>query len=93
MPLLYGEGSKAFIRLQHEILKQTDDESVFSWWDSHDIQTMDSRNAILADSPNWFDDCIGFCHFRMISRESDFRIKGRTLQLSGPLFKLAISKE
>ena len=26
MPLLYGEGSKAFVRLQHEIIKQSDDE-------------------------------------------------------------------
>jgi hypothetical protein len=30
MPLLYGEGQKAFIRLQEEILKQTDDESLFA---------------------------------------------------------------
>ncbi len=30
MPLLYGEGYKAFIRLQEEILKQTDDESIFA---------------------------------------------------------------
>lgn len=31
MPLLYGEGNKEFIRLQEEILKQTDDESLFAW--------------------------------------------------------------
>ncbi|KAL8926126.1 MAG: hypothetical protein Q9172_001913 [Xanthocarpia lactea] len=31
MPLLYGEGHKAFIRLQHEIAKVSDDESLFAW--------------------------------------------------------------
>lgn len=31
MPLLYGEGKKAFIRLQLEIIKKSDDESIFAW--------------------------------------------------------------
>ena len=31
MPLLYGEGRKAFFRLQSEIIKQSNDESVFAW--------------------------------------------------------------
>lgn len=31
MPLLYGEGEKAFIRLQEEILKESDDQSLFAW--------------------------------------------------------------
>lgn len=33
MPLLYGEGPKAFTRLQHEIVKNIDDESVYAWTD------------------------------------------------------------
>ncbi|KAK4637113.1 Vegetative incompatibility protein HET-E-1 [Fulvia fulva] len=31
MPLLYGEGDKAFLRLQQEIIRQSDDESIFAW--------------------------------------------------------------
>lgn len=31
MPLLYGEGKKAFIRLQQEIMKETHDFSLFAW--------------------------------------------------------------
>lgn len=31
MPLLYGEGSKAFARLQHEIIRFSSDESIFAW--------------------------------------------------------------
>jgi hypothetical protein len=30
MPLLYGEGARAFTRLQEEILKETDDQSLFA---------------------------------------------------------------
>jgi hypothetical protein len=31
MPLLYGEGKRSFIRLQEEILKVSDDYSIFGW--------------------------------------------------------------
>jgi hypothetical protein len=31
MPLLYGEGSKAFHRLQLEIIKSSTDQSIFAW--------------------------------------------------------------
>jgi hypothetical protein len=31
MPLLYGEGEKAFIRLQEEIIKESGDQSIFAW--------------------------------------------------------------
>lgn len=31
MPLLYREGQKAFVRLQLEIIKTSDDESIFAW--------------------------------------------------------------
>lgn len=31
MPLLYGEREKAFFRLQLEIIKNIDDESIFAW--------------------------------------------------------------
>ncbi|KAI4280416.1 MAG: hypothetical protein L6R35_005891 [Caloplaca aegaea] len=49
MPLLYGEGSKAFIRLQHEVLKQSSDDSIFAW--KSDSLT---RGATFALDPSWF---------------------------------------
>lgn len=33
MPLLYGEGRKAFLRLQESILRQSSDHSLFAWKD------------------------------------------------------------
>jgi hypothetical protein len=51
MPLLYGEGKKAFIRLQEEIMKVSDDHSVFAWKSSDPI----SHSGLLAASPEHFD--------------------------------------
>ena len=31
MPLLYGEGKRSFVRLQEEILKVSEDQSLFAW--------------------------------------------------------------
>ncbi|KAI0118735.1 heterokaryon incompatibility protein-domain-containing protein [Nemania sp. FL0031] len=37
MPLIYGEGRKAFLRLQEEIMKTTEDYSLFTWGMASDI--------------------------------------------------------
>ncbi|EAQ93854.1 hypothetical protein CHGG_02089 [Chaetomium globosum CBS 148.51] len=31
MPVIYGEGDKAFLRLQEEIIKRSDDHTIFAW--------------------------------------------------------------
>ena len=50
MPLLYGEGYKAFIRLQYEILQiQAHDESIFAWADAKTYHC-----GLLARSPAAF---------------------------------------
>jgi hypothetical protein len=51
MPLLYGEGKKAFIRLQEEIMKVSDDQSIFAWKSSDPI----SHSGLLATYPEHFD--------------------------------------
>lgn len=52
MPLLYGEGRKAFIRLQHEIIKQTNDDSIFAW--TSDPYLIYCHRGILAPWPTYF---------------------------------------
>jgi hypothetical protein len=54
MPMLYGEGSRAFQRLQEEILRSTDDESIFAWVDK-DAKD-DLLHGLLADGPKSFQD-------------------------------------
>jgi hypothetical protein len=50
IPLLYGEGERAFVRLQEEIMKITDDHSLFAW------RSIDNRGGLLATSPDAFVD-------------------------------------
>ncbi|KAE9380043.1 HET-domain-containing protein [Stipitochalara longipes BDJ] len=54
MPLLYGEGSKAFIRLQLEIMKVSDDDSLFAWTDWSIQATPSQTTGLLANSPAAF---------------------------------------
>jgi len=53
MPLLYGEGERAFIRLQEEILKRSNDHSLFAWTEE---KTSASKvlGGLLASSPSGF---------------------------------------
>ena len=50
MPLLYGEGRKAFYRLELEIMKQSDDESIFAWVAKGHL----SHTGMLAPWPDAF---------------------------------------
>lgn len=54
MPLLYGEGGRAFNRLQHEIIKISDDQSILAWEYS---QPITEGGNILAESPLYFRLC------------------------------------
>ncbi|KZZ93871.1 Heterokaryon incompatibility [Moelleriella libera RCEF 2490] len=56
MPLLYGEGRKAFMRLQEEILKETDDQSIFAW-DASPYAGQAVVIGALSPSPRYFADC------------------------------------
>jgi hypothetical protein len=72
MPLLYGEGEKAFHRLQEEIMRTSDDHSLFAWGLPAQVKTMQEyldasptastvhMRGLFADSPSdfTFSDCI-----------------------------------
>ena len=53
MPLLYGEGRKAFLRLELEIVKKSDDESIFAWTSSDEGN---DHSGLLALWPDAFAD-------------------------------------
>jgi hypothetical protein len=48
LPLLYGEGGKAFTRLQHEIIRTTDDHSIFVLWETQcwHVRPVNSVNRV-----------------------------------------------
>lgn len=55
MPLLYGEGSKAFTRLQEEILKGSEDQSIFAWDAFKMMFSQLESVGALAPSPEYFE--------------------------------------
>lgn len=52
IPLLYGEGDRAFLRLQEEIMRVSDDQSLFAWVEKNAIR--ESPCGLLATSPSNF---------------------------------------
>lgn len=52
MPLLYGEGWRAFHRLQEEIMKQTEDYSIFLWTEGR--LALRTNFGVFAPSPSSF---------------------------------------
>jgi hypothetical protein len=76
MPLLYGEGSKAFMRLQQEIIKYSDDESIFAWTSNH------SAWGMLAPSHKAFQDSASVVNIRLRPEERmPFSMTNKGLQL------------
>lgn len=63
MPLIYGEGKKAFLRLQQEILRVSDDMTLFAWGapnvflDMHGFLASPARqlHGLFAGAPDDFD--------------------------------------
>lgn len=56
MPMVYGEGRSAFRRLQLEIIRLSNDYSLFAWDPEGRIRR---SGSILADDPSYFRDCGG----------------------------------
>lgn len=65
MPMLYGEGEKAFTRLQEEIIKYSADQSIFAWpgiiseYDKSELYdvTLGRLEGLFATSPAAFQQC------------------------------------
>ncbi|KAI0100589.1 heterokaryon incompatibility protein-domain-containing protein [Nemania sp. FL0031] len=96
MPLLYGEGDKAFLRLQQEIMKESDDQSIFAW--SSGTSTFkgsrqeseslaDIRGGILAASPARFADSGHVVRSRTNENNTPYAVTNKGISIKLPLFK------
>ncbi|KAK1752020.1 hypothetical protein QBC47DRAFT_306371, partial [Echria macrotheca] len=61
MPMLYGEGHQAFVRLQEEIIRNSTDQTIFAWGFEMPLGPVGTDGALrghfsqlLAPSPVWF---------------------------------------
>lgn len=82
MPMLYGEGKQAFLRLQEEIMKTSDDLSLFCW--SLPNKSYSEHRGLLAPSPNAFADS-GNIHAIQVEKQDEHRMTNRGIKLTLPL--------
>ncbi|KAB8070125.1 hypothetical protein BDV29DRAFT_160748 [Aspergillus leporis] len=71
MPLLYEEVNKAFIRLQEEIMKESDDQSLFAW----------DCSGLLALSPAFFKASGNIISLRNLRKSSPFSVTNKGIRL------------
>jgi hypothetical protein len=85
MPLLYGEGEKAFIRLQEEVLKKSVDHSLFAWTDERASRS--TYRGLLARSPAEFESC-GDVHF-VYGKAEPYAMTNKGLHMKLPMEPVA----
>ncbi|KAK3357950.1 hypothetical protein B0T25DRAFT_540613 [Lasiosphaeria hispida] len=93
MPVLYGEGARAFARLQDEIMRSSPDQSIFTWGYS---SMLDARQGVdlLAKSPGDFEFCDAVKplraprNLRPLFEDVPFRATNVGLEITTVLFKL-----
>jgi hypothetical protein len=97
MPLLYGEGDKAFVRLQEEIMKDSADHSLFAW-DERSSPFPGMPRSIFASHPRQFVASSGIGNRRLDDKdrlEEDFSCTNRgvkiKLRIRKPLVTLNVS--
>lgn len=83
MPMIYGEGKKAFTRLQEEIMKGSTDETIFAWRD--DQADPSATTGLLATSPSMFSHSGDFFSYCDWEPRDPFFVTNRGLQVSLPI--------
>lgn len=83
MPLIYGEGTQAFRRLQEEIIKEKTDHTIFVW----NRFFNQNQPSLLASSPDSFARNNGAIEWRGNAIGYAYSLNNRGLEISLPLFK------
>ncbi len=86
MPLLYGEGRRAFKRLQEEIVRVEDDESIFAWEADRGPHILDNGN-LFAPSTSRFAYC-GNVFKALYDERQPYSMTNGGLQIDVVLFPL-----
>lgn len=84
MPLLYGEGEKAFLRLQEKIIETSDDQSIFAW-DRSTTSEAQEVGTLLAPYPECFENAANIIALRdPTSPRSSFEVNNLGLRITLP---------
>lgn len=87
MPMLYGEGDRAFVRLQEEIMKHSDDQSIFAWKRDG---TSKWRAGLLAKSPSEFKECSNVVRATVPWSRSPYSVSNKGLSIEWPMVQWAM---
>ena len=86
MSMLYGEGAqRAFLRLQEEIMRVSEDQSIFAWVKSKNEQNPATHHGLLADSPKDFEHTGFSIPYTAVGDYSPSTMTARGLQITLPL--------
>ena len=77
MPMLYGEGKKAFRRLQEEIIRHSDDHTIFAWKGINAYYP-----GMLASEPENFASCQDSVNIRSRQGRTPFSFTNRGLSIT-----------
>ncbi|KAK4445870.1 heterokaryon incompatibility protein-domain-containing protein [Podospora aff. communis PSN243] len=91
LPLLYGERSKAFTRLQEEVLRKRGDLSLLAWAPSGGCEPTTEYFGILAPSPKEFAWCRGHQVSQPARHNTEVSVTHRGLRLSSKLILSEVS--
>lgn len=95
MPLIYGEGPRAFQRLQEEIIKFSNDQSIFAWgfrpdfwFPAAQIKVADFKiSGPLAPSPLEFQSSSSIVPTRYSQADKPFLLTNQGLQMTLPILQ------
>ncbi|CCF38807.1 HET and Ankyrin domain-containing protein [Colletotrichum higginsianum] len=92
LPLLYGEGGKnAFLRLQEELIRISDDRSIFAWHSGSFrpqeelLLALSKGSSFLASSPADFISCSDIVICNLVRKPSNFVITNAGLRIDVPI--------
>ena len=87
MPLIYGEGARAFRRLQEEIVKSNRDLSIFAWRAASNQASPDpcEYSGVFAASPRNFIDCQQITRSREAHSYAGFLVTNLGIQMAARL--------
>ncbi|KAF4496087.1 hypothetical protein FAGAP_7778 [Fusarium agapanthi] len=86
MPLLYGEGSKSFFRLQEEITKNYDDLSLFAWKQDSSSYGTGVLRGCFANSPAEFAHWLN-SEIRVKGFESGMEVTSKNVMMDGRILR------
>ncbi|KAK9415702.1 putative Insecticidal crystal toxin domain-containing protein [Seiridium unicorne] len=99
MPLVYGEGERAFIRLQEEIIRKTNDLTRFAWTivgatikqgpSKGEVLPIVGDRGVLAVTPRDFGNTTGLLHTNEVRNNPEFGVFIKGLRIHQEFYEIS----